>query len=172
MEYGDVYENTVSGNFLESFENNESTDNDSTETDIDVLETDSDSSGENQNKDITERLDELISILTPVDEENEENESSEKTVSGNSLESSSDSQSSGSFDYESLDGINEALSLIRSENSDYYKETLLIQKNMQIEMQHISYLAECMLAVSMVIGFFVAMHVGGKLVSYFWERIR
>lgn len=172
MEYGDVYENTVSGNSLEYFGNIESTENDSTETDIDVLETDSDSSGENQNKDITERLDELISILTPAEEENEGNEESENTVSGNSLESSSDNQSSGFVDYESLDSINEALAAIRSENSDYYKETLLIQKNMHIEMQHISYLTECMLVVSIAVGFIVSIHVGGKLVSYFWERMR
>lgn len=148
---------------------NESIDNDSSETDTDTSETVSEPSGDNDNEDTTDSLNDDMSILTSEDEENE---TSVDTVSGNFIESSSDNQSSGSVNYESLDGVNEALALIRSENSDYYKETLLIQKNMQIEMQHISYLTECMIVLSAVIGFFVVMHVGGKLVSYFFERMR
>lgn len=174
------YENTVSGNALESSDTinsdtsveNESVENDSTETDINASETVSESSGENQNKDITERLDELISILTPADEENEKNESSENNVSENSLESSSEGSSSGSMEYEMLEGINDTLTLIKSENAAYYKDTLYIQENIHKELQHISFLMESALVVSIVIGFFVAMHVGGKMISYFFGRMR
>lgn len=143
--------------------------NDSTETEIDVPETVSEPSGDYSEKDITERLDELISILTPEDEENE---TSGDTVSGNSLESSSEGSPSGSVSYESLDGINEALALIKSENAAYYKDSLYVQENVHRELQHISFLTECLIALSAVIGFFAVMHTGGKLVSYFFERMR
>lgn len=143
--------------------------NDSTETEIDALETVSEPSGDNNEEDITIRLDEDISIPTPEDEENE---TSVDTVSGNSLESSSGSSSSGSINYESFDDINEALTLIKSENAAYYKESLYVQENVHRELQHISFLTESLLALSAVIGFFVVMHTGGKLVSYFFERMR
>lgn len=162
-------ETTAPNYTSESSVENESVNNDSTETDIDASETDSESSGDNDNEDITDRLDEDISILTP---EGEENETSDDTVSGNSLESYSEGSSSGSNEYESIDGINEVLSLIRSENSDYYKETLLIQKNMYIELQHISFLMESVLVISAVIGFFAVLHVGGKIADYFFGKMK
>lgn len=148
---------------------NESVNNDSKETDIDASETVSDSSGDNHDKDITERLDELISILTPEDNENE---TSTCTVSGNSIEVSSDGSSSGSEYNESFDNINDALALIKSENAAYYKDSLYVQENIHRELQHISFIAECTFAISAVVGFLVALHVGGKLADYFFGKMK
>lgn len=153
----------------ETFAETEYNENDSTETEIDDSETVSESSGDDNEEDTTDYLDEDMSIPTPEDEENE---TSVDTVSGNSLESSSEGSSSGSINYESFDYINEALTLIKSENAAYYKDSLYVQENVHRELQHISFLTECLLALSAVIGFFVVMHTGGKLVSYFFERMR
>lgn len=143
--------------------------NDSTETEIDALETVSEPSGDNNEEDITIRLDEDISIPTPEDEENE---TSVDTVSGNSLESSSGSSSSGSINYESFDDINEALTLIKSENAVYYKDSLYVQENVHRELQHISFLMESALALTIAIGIFVVFHVGGKVADYFFGKMK
>ncbi|MCM1047369.1 MAG: hypothetical protein NC433_02960 [Clostridiales bacterium] len=109
-----------------------------------------------------------------------------KTVSGNSLEdgkadenSENNTEASSIFtgaeqniDYSDLSGIGEGITAILADNETYYTETLSIQKEIHEELQHVSFLLECTFTVACAVGFLIAVHVGGKLVDYFWNRLR
>lgn len=133
----------------------------------------SDSSGD-ITQELTDRLDALISILTP--EELTENGTSEEAAPSEPLsdysEASDSSLISDSVNQELLNGIYETLALIKSDNVSYHAEMLVNQENICTENQHVSWILENIFVLLLIVGFFVALNVGSRLSDCFFKRMK
>lgn len=128
-------------------------------------------------QELTDRLDALISILTPEDaaDEGVDVEAapllSPESISGYP-EDSGISAASDSANQELLSSINETLALIKSENVSYHAEMLVAYEDIHLELQHISCFLEQMFVLLVIIGMSIGFQAGCKLTDCFFKKMR
>lgn len=155
----------------ESVQDSESlSENDNT----DVSGTDDDASSADDGSVLTDRSDALISDTAPEDVPEKENISDgTESVSGNSVSGSeSPGDSESYYNDVLLDGINDTLLSIKSDNASYHAEIKVMHEQLLAEQKHIGWLYENMFLMLCSIGFFVSLFCGSLMADAFFRRMK
>lgn len=129
------------------------------------------SSGEEKEKELTDRLDALIDILTP-----EEPEESQTGDTDSSLtDTGSEDAASAVYDEstaELLESINGILTEIKADSKSYHEQLILYQEETLTEYKHMSEIFELGIIVLLAVGFFTALSCGCRFADTFFNRMR
>lgn len=130
-----------------------------------------DTSGEEIDKELTDRLDALIDILTP--EESEESQT-ENTDSSYVNTESEDAASAVYDEYTAglLESINGILTEIKADSESYHEQVILYQEETLAEYKHMSETFELGILVLFAVGFFTALSCGCRFADTFFNRMR
>lgn len=140
----------------------------------DPEETPSDSpdpSGEEKEKELTDRLDALIDILTPEESEESQTESADSSLSDTESE---DASSSVYDEYTTglLESINGTLTEIKADSESYHEQLVVYQEETLAEYKHMSETFELGIIVLLAVGFFTALSCGCRFADTFFNRMR
>lgn len=131
-----------------------------------------DSSGEEiKDKELTDRLDALIDILTP--EESGESQVNDTDIS--SADTGSEDAASAVYDEyttELLESINATLTEIKSDSASYQEQMVIYQEETLSEYKHMSETFELGIIVLFAVGFFTALSCGCRFADTFFNRMR
>lgn len=127
--------------------------------------------GEEKEKELTDRLDALIDILTPEESE----ESQTENVDSSSADPESEDAASSVYDEyttQLLESINGILTEIKVDSESYHEQVILYQEETLAEYKHMSETFELGIIVLFAVGFFIALSCGCRFADTFFNRMR
>lgn len=130
-----------------------------------------DSSGEEIDKELTDRLDALIEILTPEEPEESQTEDTDSSLA----DPGSENAASAVYDEstaELLESINGILTEIKEDSKSYHEQVILYQEETLTEYKHMSETFELGVIVLLAVGFFTALSCGCRFADTFFNRMR
>lgn len=128
------------------------------------------SSGEKE-KELTDRLDALIDILTPEESGDSQTENTESS----SADTESQYSSSAVYDEyttQLLESINGTLIQIREDNASYQEQLVICHEETLAEYKHMSETFELGIIVLFAVGFFTALSCGCRFADTIFSRMR
>lgn len=129
------------------------------------------SPGDGTNKELTDRLDALIDILTPEEPVGSLTEDDATSPAGSVYEDAASSSYDG-YTAELLESMNAALLDMKSDISSYREQSVLYQEKALAEYKHMSETFEFGVIVLFAAGFFTALSCGCRFADTFFNRMR
>lgn len=131
----------------------------------------SDSSGEEKEKELTDRLDALIDILTPEESEESQTENTDSSLTDTESEDAV-SVVYDEYTTQLLENINGILTEIKADSESYQEQLVVYQEETLAEYKHMSETFELNIIVLLAVGFFTALSCGCRFADTFFNRMR